>query len=83
MARILGAARLSHHTDASTSIERQTDQITGYAASVGATLVHITADTDVSGKVAPQDRPMLGADPPGQRPADHRATCAARLPAGR
>jgi site-specific DNA recombinase len=60
MARILGAARLSHHTDASTSIERQTDQITGYAASVGATLVHITADTDVSGKVAPQDRPMLG-----------------------
>jgi site-specific DNA recombinase len=58
--RILGAARLSHDTDKSTSIERQTEQLTHMAAARGDTLVHVTVDTDVSGSVSPFDRDGLG-----------------------
>jgi site-specific DNA recombinase len=58
--RVLGAARLSHDTDESTSIERQTESI-GYACKArGDTLVHVTVDTDVSGAVSPFERDGLG-----------------------
>ncbi len=58
--RLLGATRLSHDTDASTSNERQRDQITLTAQTRGDTLVAITEDTDVSGAVSPFDRDGLG-----------------------
>jgi site-specific DNA recombinase len=58
--RLLGAARLSNDTDASTSIERQSEQIRAYERFSGNTLVTITEDVDVSGKVSPFDRPELG-----------------------
>lgn len=58
--RLLGAARLSNDTDASTSIERQSEQIRAYATFGGHTVVEITEDVDVSGKVSPFDRPELG-----------------------
>src|SRR5579859_5316793 len=58
--RILGAARLSHDTDESTSIARQREQIELTTRARGDTLVHITEDTDVSGAVAPDRRPELG-----------------------
>lgn len=58
--RLLGVARLSHDTDASTSNERQRDQITLTAQARGDTLVAITEDTDVSGAVSPFDRDGLG-----------------------
>ncbi|HEY3977687.1 MAG TPA: recombinase family protein, partial [Streptosporangiaceae bacterium] len=60
MARLLGATRLSHSTDASTSIERQQETITAYAGAHGHVLVAITEDTDVSGSIAPWDRSELG-----------------------
>ena len=61
MPRALGAARLSHMTDESTSIERQTEQIT-LTAKVrdNTTLVHITEDTDISGSISPFLREGLG-----------------------
>jgi site-specific DNA recombinase len=58
--RVLGAARLSHDTDESTSIERQREQIDLTTRARGDVLVHITEDTDVSGAVPPFDRPDLG-----------------------
>ena len=58
--RILGATRLSNDTDASTSIERQREAITLYARIHGHTVVAITEDVDVSGKVSPFERPELG-----------------------
>lgn len=58
--RLLGAARLSNDTDASTSIERQRDAIEGYARAGGHTVVTITEDVDVSGAVSPFERPELG-----------------------
>lgn len=60
MGRILGGARLSHRTDESTSIERQTEQIQLTAKLRGDTVVHITEDTDVSGSVSPFVREGLG-----------------------
>lgn len=60
MARVLGAARLSHDTDESTSIARQGEQIVNLSKARGDVLVHITEDTDVSGAVAPFDRDGLG-----------------------
>lgn len=57
--RILGARRLSHGTDASTSIERQGEAIERYADAGGHTLVDLTEDVDVSGAVSPFDRPDL------------------------
>jgi site-specific DNA recombinase len=58
--RVLGAARLSHDTDESTSIERQTQGIEYTCKARGETLVHITVDTDVSGAVSPFERDGLG-----------------------
>jgi site-specific DNA recombinase len=58
--RVLGAARLSHDTDESTSIERQREQMDLTCKARGDVLVHVTEDTDVSGAVAPADRPELG-----------------------
>jgi hypothetical protein len=51
--RILGASRLSHDTDASTSIERQMDAIRRYVREGGHSEVAITEDLDVSGSVSP------------------------------
>jgi site-specific DNA recombinase len=57
--RLLGACRLSHDTDESTSIARQQEAI-GYAAKArGDELVHVTVDTDVSGALSPFLRPEL------------------------
>ena len=60
MAKVLGAKRLSHDTDASTSNERQGEMITAWAAALDHTVVAITEDTDISGAVSPFDRPDLG-----------------------
>jgi DNA invertase Pin-like site-specific DNA recombinase len=58
--RDLGAARLSRKKDASTSIERQREQITLTSRLHEGELIHITEDTDVSGKVSPFEREGLG-----------------------
>lgn len=60
MARILGAARLSHSTDNSTSLERQHESIEMYGKLGNHVVVEITEDSDVSGAVSPFDRPELG-----------------------
>jgi DNA invertase Pin-like site-specific DNA recombinase len=60
MSRALGARRLSHGTDASTSIERQGESITAWCDQRNHTRVHMTDDTDVSGSISPFDRPDLG-----------------------
>lgn len=58
--RALGATRLSHKTDESTSIERQTEQVTLTARIRIDELIHITQDTDISGSVSPFLREGLG-----------------------
>src|SRR5260370_4324754 len=58
--RILGAARLSHSSDVSSSIATQRAGIASVAAYRNATVVHITEDTDISGGMSPFDRPSLG-----------------------
>jgi site-specific DNA recombinase len=60
MARVLGGARLSRETDASTSIERQTEQITLTTQVRGDELIQITTDTDISGAISPFAREGLG-----------------------
>jgi DNA invertase Pin-like site-specific DNA recombinase len=60
MARVLGATRLSHDTDASTSLERQREAIARWAQSKDHTIVHVTEDSDVSGAISPFDREDLG-----------------------
>ena len=60
MARVLGGARLSRKTDESTSLERQTEQITLTAKVRGDELIHITEDSDVSGAISPFAREGLG-----------------------
>src|SRR5690348_3894785 len=60
MAKVLGAARLSHDTDASTSIERQREDIQRRVHADRGTLVGITEDTDVSGSISPFERADLG-----------------------
>jgi site-specific DNA recombinase len=60
MGRVLGATRLSHDTDASTSIERQREAIEGWSRAQGHQVVAITEDTDVSGSIAPHKRDGLG-----------------------
>ena len=60
MSRVLGARRLSHDTDASTSVERQGDSITAWAKSHDHHVVYMTDDTDVSGAVSPFERDDLG-----------------------
>jgi site-specific DNA recombinase len=51
---------LSHRTDESTSIERQTTNIDYTCKARGDVLVHVTEDSDVSGAVSPFDREGLG-----------------------
>jgi site-specific DNA recombinase len=58
--KLLGATRLSSDTDASTSIERQREQITLTAQARGDTIIAITEDVDISGTVSPFLRPSLG-----------------------
>jgi site-specific DNA recombinase len=58
--RVLGGARLSRKTDESTSLERQTEQITLTAKVRGDELIHITEDSDVSGAISPFAREGLG-----------------------
>jgi DNA invertase Pin-like site-specific DNA recombinase len=60
MSRALGGARLSRKTDESTSLERQTEQITLTAKVRGDELIHITEDSDVSGAISPFAREDLG-----------------------
>src|SRR5580704_10446375 len=60
MARVLGACRLSHDTDASTSIERQREDITNRVKADRNDIAHIAEDTDVSGVISPFERPDLG-----------------------
>ncbi|HEX6521047.1 MAG TPA: recombinase family protein [Streptosporangiaceae bacterium] len=60
MARVLGAARISHDTEESTSIERQTEQMDFMCKARGDQLVTVTVDADVSGAVSPFDREGLG-----------------------
>ena len=60
MARVLGSARLSHDTDASTSIERQKEDLARRVHADRNTLVYIAVDTDTSGAVRPFERPDLG-----------------------
>lgn len=58
--RDLVATRLSHYTDASTSIERQRESGIARSKSDGCAHPLITEDIDVSGAVSPFDRPELG-----------------------
>lgn len=58
--RVLGAIRLSHETDETTSPERQRAGLTAWAASLGHTIVGWAEDLDVSGSVPPPERPNLG-----------------------
>jgi site-specific DNA recombinase len=58
--RLLGAVRLSHLTDETTSPERQREQITYTAKARGDELVTIVEDLDVSGSVNPFTRDRLG-----------------------
>ena len=58
--RVLGAVRLSLMTQESTSPARQRELIEQWAETRGARVVMIAEDLDVSGAVAPFDRPGLG-----------------------
>lgn len=60
MTSALGAARLSRKTDESTSMERQSEQITLTAKIRDADLICITEDTDISGSISPFARDGLG-----------------------
>lgn len=60
MGNAIIATRLSRNTDASTSIERQTEASTRCAQMRGDTIVTVTEDVDVSGSVAPFERADLG-----------------------
>ena len=60
MPRVLGAIRLSRMSDESTSPERQREQIAAWSKLHGHEVVHITVDTDVSGRVPASLRPDLG-----------------------
>src|SRR5712691_6452692 len=58
--RILGACRLSHSSDVSSSIATQRADIASVATYRAAAVAHITEDADVSGGMSPFDRPSLG-----------------------
>jgi site-specific DNA recombinase len=60
MARVLGALRLSRASDESTSVVRQKVAIQRWADSRGHTVVGWVDDVDVSGAIAPWERPGLG-----------------------
>ena len=52
--------RLSRDTDESTSPARQRQAIGSFASMHGHTITHVAEDIDVSGSIAPADRPDLG-----------------------
>jgi len=58
--KLLGAIRLSRDTDETTSPARQRQAIESFASMHGHTITHIAEDIDVSGSIAPADRPDLG-----------------------
>lgn len=60
MSRVLGVVRLSRERDESTSVERQRAVIEKWADLHGHTVAGWAEDVDVSGAVAPWDRPGLG-----------------------
>ncbi|TQJ56010.1 recombinase family protein [Streptomyces sp. SLBN-115] len=60
MARVLGIIRLSRDTDDSTSVARQRQYITTWADQNGHVIVGWAEDVDVSGGIAPWQRPELG-----------------------
>jgi site-specific DNA recombinase len=60
MARVLGALRLSRASDESTSVVRQKVAIQRWADGRGHTVVGWVEDVDVSGAIAPWERPSLG-----------------------
>ncbi|MFD9619166.1 recombinase family protein [Streptomyces virginiae] len=60
MARVLGALRLSRASDESTSVVRQKVAIQRWADSRGHTIAGWVEDVDVSGAIAPWERPGLG-----------------------
>jgi site-specific DNA recombinase len=60
VARVLGVLRLSRATDESTSVVRQRASIERWAESRGHTIAGWAEDVDVSGAVAPWQRPELG-----------------------
>jgi site-specific DNA recombinase len=60
VARVLGVLRLSRATDESTSVVRQRASIERWAESRGHTIIGWAEDVDVSGAVAPWQRPELG-----------------------
>ncbi|MFD6712354.1 hypothetical protein AMK25_22350 [Micromonospora sp. TSRI0369] len=61
MGRVLGVVRLSREREESTSVARQRQYIQSWAEQNGHTLIGWAVDTDVSGSVAPWERPELGA----------------------
>lgn len=58
--RLLQAARLSRLGEASTGIDKQDEAAQRYASVHEHSIVATVADTDVSGSVAPWERPRLG-----------------------
>lgn len=58
--RVLGVVRLSRSSDASTSVQGQREAIERWAGSLGHEIVGWAEDEDVSGDVAPWQRPSLG-----------------------
>lgn len=60
MPGVLGAVRLSRLVDDSTSPARQREVISAWASMHGKPVVHVTQDTDVSGRVPARERPELG-----------------------
>jgi site-specific DNA recombinase len=58
--KVLGAVRLSRHTDESTSVSRQREQIRTWASLYGHDVVAIAEDLDTSGKTAAAERASLG-----------------------
>ena len=60
MLRVLGRVRLSRDTDASTSVERQREDIEEWASRNDAVVVGWAEDLDVSGAVDPFKTPDLG-----------------------
>jgi site-specific DNA recombinase len=59
--RVLGRTRISRSSDESTSIERQREYITAWAAANQHTVVAWAEDEDISGGVDPFKTPALGA----------------------
>lgn len=58
--RVLKALRLSSASDASTSIERQSERVDWWAEGNDGTIVGTAEDVGVSGAISPFDRPSLG-----------------------